>query len=164
MGANKELFMQDRESELYEVQSSTHNPLDQLSDAFLKQADEYDNGNIDALETAILMRKDYEKLEIQMNLRKTWIDENKESIESESSKYPEGFKGYKVSIQTKSTPNFKSIPEWIKLEKDKKDFEAKSKLAYQMVQKGGANVDADGVEIPLPEMSVTSFIKFDKVK
>ena len=164
MGRNKDLFMQDRESELYEVQSSTHNPFDQLSDTFLQQADEYDNGNIDALETAILMRKDYERLEIQMNLRKTWMDENKESIESESSKYPEGFKGYKVSIQTKSTANFKSIPEWIKLEKDKKDFEAKSKLAYQMVQKGGLNVDANGEEIPLPEMSVTSFIKFDKVK
>jgi len=164
MGASKDLFMQDRESELYEVKSSNHNPFDQLSDAFLQQADKYENGDIDALETAILMRKDYERLEIQMNLRKTWMDENKESIESESSKYPEGFKGYKVSIQTKSTANFKSIPEWIKLEKDKKDFEAKSKLAYQMVQKGGLNVDANGEEIPLPEMSVTSFIKFDKVK
>lgn len=164
MKTSKDLFMEDRESELYNVQTSKLNPFEQLSDTFLKQADKYDNGDINALETAILMRKDYERLEIQMNMRKQWIEENKESINEESSKYPEGYKGYKIVLQSRSTMSFKNIPEWIKLENAKKEFEAKSKAALKMVEKGGLNVDADGQEIPLPEINTTAFIKFDKLK
>ena len=164
MKTSKDLFMEDRESELYEVQTSKLNPFEQLSDTFLKQADKYDNGDVDALETAILMRKDYERLEIQMNMRKQWIEENKESIDEEASKYPEGYKGYKIVMQSRSTSSFKNIPEWIKLENAKKEFEAKSKAALKMVEKGGLNVDADGQEIPLPEINTTSFLKFDKTK
>lgn len=162
MGANKIDFMQDRESELYEP--IRNNPFDQLIEKFEKEMQEYEDGNIDALETAVKMRKDYERLEVQMNLRKAWLDENKESIESEASKYPEGFKGYKVSIQSRTATSFKNIKEWLDLEQAKKDFEAKSKAALQMVQKGGLNVDSDGQEIPLPEVTVTSFLKFDKLK
>lgn len=33
-----------------------------------------------------------------------------------------------------------------------------------MVQKGGLNVDESGEEIPLPEITTTSFIKFDRIK
>lgn len=165
MKTSKDLFMEERESELYEVQKkSNFNPYEQLSDNFLKQADKYDNGDIDALETAILMRKDYERLEIQMNMRKQWIEENKGSIDEEASKYPEGYKGYKIVMQSRSTSSFKNIPEWIKLENAKKEFEAKSKAALKMVEKGGLNVDADGQEIPLPEITTTSFLKFDKLK
>ena len=164
MGANKNEFISDKERELYEFPTYKSNPYDQLSDTFLKQADKYDNGDIDALETAILMRKDYERLEIQMNMRKQWIEENKESIDEEASKYPEGYKGYKIVMQSRSTSSFKNIPEWIKLENAKKEFEAKSKAALKMVEKGGLNVDADGQEIPLPEITTTSFLKFDKLK
>lgn len=164
MGANKNDFMNDRESELYEVKTSKLNPFEQLSDTFIKQADKYDNGDCDALETAILMRKYYERLEEQMNMRKQWIEENKDSIDEEAIKYPEGYKGYKIILQSRSTMNFKNIPEWMKLENAKKEFEAKSKAALKMVEKGGLNVDADGQEIPLPEINTTSFIKFDKLK
>ena len=162
MGASKNDFMNDRESELYEP--IRNNPFETLADKFVTEMQEYEDGNVDALETAIKMRKDYERLEIQINLRKTWLDENKESIESEASKYPEGFKGYKVVMQTRTTLNFKNIVEWQRLENAKKDFEAKSKAALQMVQNGGLNIDSDGVEIPLPEVTVTSFLKFDKTK
>lgn len=162
MGANKNDFMNDMESELYEP--IRNNPFETLADKFVTEMQEYEDGNVDALETAIKMRKDYERLEIQMNLRKTWLDENKESIESEASKYPEGFKGYKVVMQTRPSYDFKNIDEWKVLEKAKKDFEAKSKAALLMVQKGGLNVDADGAEIPLPEVKNTSFLKFDKTK
>jgi len=172
MTRSKDLFMQDRESDLFDTENpffnepkiSKVNPFDILADTFTSQMGDYEDGNVDALETAIKMRQEYERLEIQMNLRKTWMDENKESIENESSKYPEGYKGYKVTVQSKTTLSFKNIPDWIELEKQKKDFEAKSKLALQMVNKGGLNVDADGAEIPLPEVSITSFVKFDKLK
>ena len=162
MGASKNDFMNDMESELYEP--IRNNPFDQLIEKFEKEMQEYEDGNIDALETAVKMRKDYERLEVQMNLRKAWLDENKESIESEASKHPEGFKGYKVVMQTRPSYDFKNIDEWKVLEKAKKDFEAKSKAALLMVQKGGLNVDADGAEIPLPEVKNTSFLKFDKTK
>ena len=164
--------MQDREVDIFETENPFFNepktpkasPFEILADSFSYQMEDYEVGNIDALETAIRMRQDYERLEIQMNLRKTWMDENKEAIENESFKYPEGYKGYKVTLQSKTTLNFKNIPAWQDLEKQKKDFEAKSKLALQMVNKGGLNVDVDGAEIPLPEVNVSSFVKFDKIK
>lgn len=162
MGKSKNDFMFDRESEFYEP--IRNSPFEVLSDKFVTEMQEYEDGNIDALETAIKMRKDYERLEMQMNMRKTWLDENKESIESEASKYPEGFKGYKVGLQTRETKSFKNVAEWVKLEQAKKDFEAKSIAALNMVRKGGLNVDENGEEIPLPEITVTSFLKFDKVK
>lgn len=162
MGRTKNDFMNDREAELYSV--GNLNVFEQLSDTFLYQIDDYEAGNVDALETAIRMRKDYERLEIQMNMRKTWIDEQKNEIESESDKYPEGYKGYKITKQTRETKSFKNIAEWLRLEKAKKDFEAKSIAALNMVRKGGLNVDENGEEIELPEISVTSFIKFDKLK
>ena len=165
MGASKKIFMQDREEEFF-VNSKTKsfNPFEFLSDKFVNEIEDYEDGNIDALEMAILMRKDYERLEIQMNLRKTWIDENKRSIENEASKYPEGYRNYKVSVQTRTTFNFKNIEAWKSLENAKKEFEEKSKMALNMVQKGGLNVDINGEEIQLPEINVSSFIKFDKIK
>ena len=48
--------------------------------------------------------------------------------------------------------------------KCKKEFEQKSKLAFQLVKKGGLNVDENGEEIPLPEVKVSSFIKMEKLK
>ena len=172
MGKSKDLFMQDREADIFDTENPFFNepkkshsdPFEALNNTFISQMDDYEDGNVNALETSIKMRQDYERLELQMNLRKTWMDENKESIENESSKYPEGYKGYKVTLQSKTTLNFKNIPAWQDLEKQKKDFEAKSKLALQMVNKGGLNVDTDGAEIPLPEVNVTSFVKFDKIK
>lgn len=162
MGKSKNDFMNDREAEFYSVDSL--NVFEQLSDTFLQQVDEYEAGNVDALETAIRMRKDYEKLEVQMNMRKSWIDEQKDEIENEADKYPEGYNGYKITKQTRETKSFKNIAEWLKLEKAKKDLEAKSIAALNMVRKGGLNVDENGEEIELPEISVTSFIKFDKLK
>ena len=60
--------------------------------------------------------------------------------------------------------SFKNIDEWVKLEKAKKDFEAKSIAALNMVRKGGLNVDENGEDIPLPEITSTSFILFSKLK
>jgi hypothetical protein len=165
MGASKQIFIKDREEDFFGTEKTkSFNPFEFLSDKFITEIEDYEDGNIDALATAILMRKDYEKLEIQMNMRKTWLDENKSSIENESSKYPEGYKNYKVSIQHRSTFNFKNIEAWKYLENAKKEFEEKSKMAFNIVQKGGLNVDANGEEIPLPEINITSFIKFDKIK
>lgn len=51
--------------------------------------------------------------------------------------------------------SFKHIPEWKKLEDQKKEIEAKSKQAYISVQKGILVADPDGLEIELPKVSYT---------
>ena len=163
MKTSKDLFMEERESELYEVETSKLNVYDQLSDTFLKQADKYDNGDIDALETAILMRKDYERLEIQMNMRKAWLKENLDQVINESEKYgKEGYKGF-IFAKQQGKLSYKHIPEWIDLDKKVKDFEEKSKLALKLFEKGGLNVDESGEEIPLPIYG-ESFLRVNKVK
>jgi hypothetical protein len=168
MGYSKEIFMQDREEEFFgteKTETGIFNAYEKISDKFVIDAQNYEDGNLSALEVALKMRKDVESLETQMNLRKTWIDENKVEIDNEATKYPEGYKGYKIILQSRTTLSFKNIDGWKALDASKKEFEAKSKLALQMIQKGIPNVDAEtGEEIPLPEVSVTSFIKFEKVK
>ena len=162
MGANKNDFMQDREYELYEP--IRNNPFDQLTEKFEKEMQEYEDGNIDALEAAIKMRKDYERLEVQMNLRKTWLDENKESIESESSKYPEGFKGYKIGTHTSAKYDYKGIPEWVDLKAKLTAIETNAKETLKAVEKGQIVVDKEGCEVIPAKVNRTYSIKFDKVK
>ena len=103
-------------------------------------------------------------LEHLTNQRKKWLDENLESVSNEADNYNNEYKGYKVTLQTRETLNFKSIPQWNVLENAKKEFEQKSKLALNLVRKGGLNVDENGEEIPLPEVKVSSFIEMEKLK
>lgn len=169
MGRSKDLFMADREADNFPVpyrqeKESLAAAFSAIQNTFLDYADEYEAGNIDALETAVLMRKSYERLEELMNIHKTWITENADAIETESEKHGNVYKGYKITKQTKTTYSFKNIADWQELDKQRKEFEAKSKAALALVQKGGMNVDENGEEIPLPDVSVTGFIKFDRVK
>ena len=145
MGANSEFFIQ-------------------LQEQFLNDCDRYENGNISALDVAVKFKDEMSFLEHLTNQRKTWIDENLESVSNEADNYNNEYKGYKVNLQTRETLNFKSIPQWNVLENAKKEFEQKSKLAFQLVKKGGLNVDENGEEIPLPEVKVSSFIKMEKLK
>ena len=145
MGANSEFFIQ-------------------LQEQFLNDCDRYENGNISALDVAVKFKDEMSFLEHLTNQRKTWIDENLESVSNEADNYNNEYKGYKVNLQTRETLNFKSIPQWNALENAKKEFEQKSKLAFQLVRKGGLNVDENGEEIPLPEVKVSSFIKMEKLK
>ena len=145
MGANSEYFIK-------------------LQEQFLNDCDRYENGNISALDVAVKFKDEMSFLEHLTNQRKTWIDENLESVSNEADNYNNEYKGYKVNLQTRETLNFKSIPQWNVLENAKKEFEQKSKLAFQLVKKGGLNVDENGEEIPLPEVKVSSFIKMEKLK
>ena len=145
MGANSEYFIQ-------------------LQEQFLNDCDRYENGNISALDVAVKFKEEISFLEHLSNQRKTWIDENLESISNEADNYNNEYKGFKITLQSRETLNFKSIPQWNVLENAKKEFEQKSKLAWQLVKKGGLNVDENGEEIPLPEVKVSSFIKMEKLK
>lgn len=145
MGANSEYFIQ-------------------LQEQFLNDCDKYENGHISALDVAVKFKDEMSFLEHLTNQRKTWIDENLESVSNEADNYNNEYKGYKITLQSRETLNYKMIPQWQKFEEQKKELEAKSKLALQLVRKGGLNVDENGEEIPLPEVKVSSFIKMEKLK
>lgn len=168
MGASKNLFMEDREAELYDNRGMeeihTFRAYNQISDSFVTKVEEYDNGDISALDAAVDFKKEIEKLELQIEQRKSWIDENKDAVDIEAAKYQNEYGGFKITKQSRETKNFKNIPAWLALEQAKKEFEAKSVAALNMVRKGGLNVDENGEEIPLPEITFSSFIKFDKIK
>lgn len=162
MGKSKNDFMNDREAEFYSVESI--NVFEQLSDTFLHQVDEYEAGNVDALETAVRMRKDYEKLEVQMNMRKSWIDEQKNEIESEADKYPEGYNGYKIGTHTSAKYDYKGIPEWVELKAKLTAIETNAKETLKAVEKGQIVVDKDGCEVIPAKVNRTYSVKFDKLK
>jgi len=145
MGANSEFFIQ-------------------LQEQFINDCERNENGDISSLELAIKFKDEQNYLEQLANERKTWLNENLDSITDEAEMYQNEYKGYKITKQTRETLNFKNIPQWLQLEERKKEFEAKSKLALQLVKKGGLNVDENGEEIPLPEVNISSFIKMEKLK
>lgn len=176
MGANKNLFMGQREidelnfaeqlafEEKGEKLSTVQLGLNAMPELIDLEIKEFDNGNISSLDLALKFRGYSEVFKSLSEKMDEWTKENRVSISDEADKYPEGYHGYKVVLQSRETASFKNIAKWQELEKAKKDFEARSKLALKMVQKGGLNVDENGEEIPLPEITTTSFIKFDRVK
>ena len=145
MGANSEFFIQ-------------------LQEQFIYDCEKNENGDISAIELAVKFKEEQNYLEQLANERKTWLNENLDSITDEAEMYQNEYKGYKITKQTRETLNFKNIPQWLQFEEQKKEFEAKSKLALQLVKKGGLNVDENGEEIPLPEVNISSFIKMEKLK
>lgn len=147
MGRSKEIFMQ-------------------MQEEFLDTCDEFENGNISALDCAVMFKNDNDYFEQLINERKSFLDENKQEIESESSQYgKEGYKGFIFSVQQRKTLDFKNIAEISNLKEKIKDIESKGKLALQLIEKGVEPLDVTtGELLPVPEFKVTSFIKIDKVK
>lgn len=176
MGVSKQSFMDQREieelnfaeqlnfEEKGERLSTVQLGLNAMPELINLEIQEFENGDISSLDLALKFRGYSDVFKSLSEKMDEWIKENRISISDEADKYPEGYHGYKVALQTRETSSFKNIPQWIALEQAKKDFEARSKLALKMVQKGGLNVDESGEEIPLPEVTTTSFIKFDRVK
>ena len=138
---------------------------DDFQQDFIQSCEEVENGNISILDVADKFKNEQDFLNELSDNRKTWLSEFCDQITDEAEKYgKDGYKGKIFKKQTRTTLSFKNIPQWQKLEADKKEFEEKSKTALKMVEKGGLNVDENGEEIPLPEVSVTSFLKVEKVK
>lgn len=162
MGRSKEVFYEMREEEL--VSDTRRDPIHELSDRFVGAVDKYDNGDISALDLAVKLKNEIESLEVQINYRKSWLDENKDTVESEAAQHNHEYGGYKITKTVRESLDFKEIAEWAQLEAAKKDFEARSKAALQMVRKGGLNVDENGAEIPLPKITTTSYLTFKKQK
>lgn len=145
--------------------SLTGQLYEEMQAEFIERCLDVEKGDLSPLGVAVQFKNEMDYLNKLSEDRKNWLNENVDIITDEAEGYgKEGYQGLVFTKQTKSTPSFKHIPDWIEAENRKKDIEAKSKTAWLMVQKGGLNVDENGVEIPLPEFKYTSFIKSEKSK
>lgn len=129
------------------------------------EANQVTEGELSALDLAVKYHNETKALEEQIAKRKDWLMQNLDAITNQAEEYGrQGYKGKIFTKQTKRTLSFKHIPQWQEFEKQKKALEEKSKLALMMVEKGGLNVNETGEEIPLPEVSYSSYLKIDKVR
>ena len=176
MGKSKDLFMQDREEESFASQllkddavSYQHDLMagfTALSNRFEYDVDQYEAGNISAIDLAVKFKNEIDIMTAQIENRKSWLDEAKREIAGEADGYGEsGYKGFVFTVQTRSTNSYKNIDAWLNAEKTKKEIEAKAKLALQLIEKGIEPLDANtGELLPIPEVTVTSYLKTDKAK
>lgn len=138
----------------------------EMQEEFLNSCEDYENGNITALDCAVKFKQDNDYLEQLMNERKTWIDENRDSVTEESEQYGKsGYKGFIFSLQTRKTLDFSNIKEITTLKTKIKDIENNGKIALQLIDKGIEPLDVNtGELLPIPTVKTTSFVKIDKAK
>lgn len=137
-----------------------------FEESFLNFCDEYESGNLSALEVATKFRQENDYFETMMNMRKSWMEEYREEIVYESEEYGrDGYNGFIFSINTKKTYDFKSIPDWLEAKKKLTEIEEKAKLTLQLQKKGIAPVDFEtGELLPIPQVKQTTFLKCEKSK
>lgn len=137
-----------------------------IDDAFIERCERYDAGDINAADAWLDMKSEIDFFEAKIKERKEWGDTHRHAISDEFEKYgKDGYNGYKATVQTRTTLSYKSIPQWSELDSARKEVEAKAKLALQMQQKGLEPIDGStGELLPLPDVTVTHFLKTDKVK
>lgn len=132
---------------------------------FIERCQQVEEGNLSALDCAVQFRNEYDYLMKLADDRKVWLNENVDAITDEAEGYgKDGYNGLIFTKQVKETLSYKTIPEWAQASAGLKAIEQKSKDAYLQVKKGMMNVDSEGVEIPLPTVTTSSFIKVEKVK
>ncbi|MDR2207131.1 MAG: hypothetical protein LBE36_13365 [Flavobacteriaceae bacterium] len=137
----------------------------QLQDEFVQDCEMAEQGEMYSLDCAAKFKYEMDMCEQLFDDRKKWLNENADEISGEAEKYgKDGYKGFLFSKQTRETLSYTNIPEWNAANEAKKAIEEKSKAALMQVKKGMMNVDANGEEIPLPEVKVSSFIKIEKLK
>lgn len=145
--------------------SLTGQLYEQYQQEFIERCQEVEEGNLSPIEAAVSFKEEMDYLNQLAEDRKTWLNENVDAITNEAGQYgKDGYKGIIFTKMYRETPSFNHIPDWSKAEKQMKAIEARSKLAYKMVQNGGLNVDDNGEVIPLPEIKVSTFIKAEKIK
>lgn len=149
MGASKELHIKIQD----ELFSTIH------------RAEEGELSNLEAL---LSLRENKAELEKSIEIIKEFESDKVNEIGNEASKYPDGFRGYHISLTNgRKTFNFKGIPEWDDAEQNKKNVEEKYKSMFEAKLKGAvhANISEDGEELPLPEINYgKSFLTVKEIK
>lgn len=139
--------------------------FEEMQQSFLDRCQLVENGDSTFLDVATEFKNEMDFLNELHENRKAWLNENVESIVSESEAYgKEGYKGLIFKKQVTERLSFKNIKKWQEASQFLKDIESESKLALQLSRKGGLSANESGEEIELPEVSITSFIKTEKIK
>lgn len=138
MGATKEMYIR--------IQDELFNAAHQASE-----------GEITNLDALLIMRDHRSEAEKLVEIIKEFESDKITEIANEASQYPEGYKGFQVSVANgRKTFSFKGIPEWENAEKAKKAVEDKYKAMWEAKAKGANTGFCDeetGEEMPLPEVS-----------
>lgn len=143
-----------------------HEYFGAMQDDFLHQIEQYESGNLSAIELAVKFSKEREELARLDQVRKDWQTENLEAILNEADQYgKDGYRGYRFSNTSRPQYDYSTNEEWCELKDKMKNIEDQMKTAYLGTGKNMINVDFDGVEIALPKVTYTKpSLKSEKIK
>jgi len=120
----------------------------------MQQITDAEMGDASHLDTFIELRAQRDLLNQNLDLIKSYEDDNSHLLIDEMSNYPEGYRNKIFELRSgRTTFDFKCIPEWDAVDTKKREIESKYKLMYQAVQKGfeHSRIDPDTGEIlPMP--------------
>jgi hypothetical protein len=132
-------------------------------------------GELSNLDGLIKMRNAKQEAEKILEIVKSFEDKRINEIANEASQYPEGYKGYFVTMTNgRKTYNFKNCPIVAELDQKKKDAEEFYKSGFEGYQKGTVQakevegvwyfIDVDGDLQPFPELNIGKSFLTVKVK
>lgn len=121
-----------------------------------KTIEDYNNGNVNVLETYITLKELKSFYESQIDIIKGFESENINEIELEIREHHNEFKGYKFEIRNgRKIYDFSKITEIQEKKKELKNIESKYKLAFDAFQKGNRMIDDEtGEVLDLPTLSL----------
>lgn len=125
----------------------------QMQDDLFNTVNLAEEGELSHLDALLSLREKRKYLETGLDIIKEFENEKSNEIANEASKYPEGYKGYSVTLTNgRKMYSFKGIPEIETIESVKKETEERYKGAFEGFQKGvvqTTRVNEDDPESPL---------------
>lgn len=143
MGATKDLVVQLQE-EMYENLNKHLTTLDGTLDPL---------HNVGLLDGVLYAETLKSRLKAMLKTIDEFEQEHLTEITEKIQEYPDGYNGYTVQVRKgRTTYDFKNVPEWVELDRQKKQCEGKYKAIIEAVNNGAiyANVDENGEELILP--------------
>ena len=138
-----------------------------MLETITKLIEDADNGESQILETFIELREKKKTLDYLIDKIKDFEKRYVTEISSDASDYPEGYKGYNITLVSgRQSLSYKNIEVWKNTEAKKKAIEEKYKALFNMYQKTNERpMSKDGEIYDLPDISyASSYFKITKVK
>jgi len=132
---------------------STKDLFMEVQEELLQLHNDVVEGEVSNLEALIKMRKAKVEAEKVLEIVKTFENERINEISSEAESYGGTYQGFEIkSINGRKMFNYKSIPQIIELDSQKKNLEDKFKNAFEGFQKGIVQTtEVDGVRYWIDE-------------
>ncbi len=127
--------------------------MNNLRDRVFRIIDNAENGNIGMMEAATELKDLQAEMKMLSDQIDDWITVNKEELISLAREYDMQFGHYRFEYRNGAKRwNFKNVPQWAAIEKDKKDLESQLITAWEASQKGLVTGTIEGEEVILPEV------------